>query len=81
MRNWIGQDIQPGDTVYRGARDRNLSSFRLGTVVSLNEAQESVRVHWKFSEYRHRPYRENYTSTVPVESVVQVVVDLDALET
>lgn len=44
MINWLGQEIAPGKAVYRGARNGNSSSFKIGRVESVKG--EKVRVHW-----------------------------------
>lgn len=46
MRNWLGQDIQPGMYVYRGARGGNHSSFKIGQVEKLNSGKGTVKVRW-----------------------------------
>lgn len=48
MRNWLGQDIQVGSVVYRGARAGNTSSFSVGVVSRLDEDKGKVRVDWKY---------------------------------
>lgn len=52
MRNWAGQQIEPRTVVWRGARDGNLSSFKIGVVVKLDDAKGNARVRWLF-EHRH----------------------------
>lgn len=47
MKNWAGLDIQPGMTVWRGARDGNTSSYKIGVVDSVNEAKGTARVKWE----------------------------------
>lgn len=48
MRNWLGQEILPGSVVYRGAREGNSSSFKVGVVRTVNEDKRTARVDWKF---------------------------------
>lgn len=48
MRNWLGQEIIPGAVVYRGARDGNSSSFKVGVVRTVDEDKRTARVDWKF---------------------------------
>lgn len=48
MHNWLGQEINVGDYVYRGARDGNSSTFKIGRVV--DERNDKVRVHWLFED-------------------------------
>lgn len=49
MINWLGQELHPGDFVYRGAREGNGSEFRLGDVVSVDEVKNKVQVLWEYS--------------------------------
>lgn len=46
MKNWIGQDINVGDVVYRGARDGNTSSFKIGRVEKVNETKRLITIWW-----------------------------------
>lgn len=46
MRNWLGQDILPGSVVYRGAREGNSSSYKVGVVESIKDGK--ARVHWQY---------------------------------
>lgn len=46
MFNWLGQDIVPGVYVYRGAREGNYSSFKMGRVRKVNEDKQKVTVDW-----------------------------------
>ncbi len=48
MKNWMGQVIQVGDTVYRGARDGNTSSYKVGVVRKTDPKTEKVSVEWFF---------------------------------
>ena len=48
MQNWLGQEINVGDYVYRGARDGNSSTFKIGLVVA--ERDDKVRVLWLFED-------------------------------
>ncbi|MGW0245109.1 hypothetical protein ACWDYH_00565 [Nocardia goodfellowii] len=45
VTNWLGQTIEVGTIVGRGARDGNTSSFKVGRVVSL-KPDRKARVHW-----------------------------------
>lgn len=47
MKNWLGQDILPGSVVYRGARDGNSSSYKVGAVQTIKA--NKVRVDWKYT--------------------------------
>jgi len=46
MKNWLGHDIVPGAVVFRGGRQGDSSSFRLGVVDSVDEAKFKARVVW-----------------------------------
>lgn len=48
MLNWLGQDVKVGSVVFRGARQGNSSSHKIGVVESLNEKTRKVRVAWKY---------------------------------
>lgn len=52
MRNWAGQQIEPRAVVWRGARDGNTSSFKIGIVEKIDEGKGNARVRWLF-EHRH----------------------------
>lgn len=56
VTNWLGQDITAGDFVYRGAREGNSSSFKVGRVVRVNTASDKVTVEWA----AEAPYTEDY---------------------
>lgn len=63
MKNWLGQDINTGDYVYRGARDGNSSSFKVGRVHSVDNNVVAVvwlyrpRGEWVGGEYVNLPER------------------------
>lgn len=42
--NWLGQKLHVGDHVYRGARDGNSSSFKVGVVTKLDK----FTVNWLY---------------------------------
>jgi hypothetical protein len=46
MHNWLGQEISVQQIVYRGARDRNYSSYKVGIVVKANEEKDIVTVRY-----------------------------------
>lgn len=48
MNNWIGQNIDVGSVVWRGARQGNTSSFKVGQVERVNEQKGVARVRWLF---------------------------------
>lgn len=51
MRNWLGQQIEVGTTVYRGARQGNGSEYKVGVVESLNEDKGTAKVHWQYEPH------------------------------
>lgn len=46
MKNWLGQNIDVGSYVYRGARDGSHSSFKVGLVERLNPGKGTANVRW-----------------------------------
>jgi hypothetical protein len=46
VRNFLGQVFQPGDYVFRGARDGNSSSFKFGIVQKVTS--NSIGVNWLY---------------------------------
>ena len=95
MRNWLGQDIQVGSIVYRGARAGNTSEYKVGVVESLDEDKGKARVHWRFDPYSYfwrtdpAGNRERIKSAVgrmdgrgspDINSLVVLDVNLDVLE-
>lgn len=48
VTNWIGQEIEVNSIVWRGARNGNSSSFKIGQVMSVNPVAGSARVRWLF---------------------------------
>lgn len=46
VTNWLGQDIEVGSYVYRGAREGNTSTFKIGIVSKIDPVKNSVRVAW-----------------------------------
>jgi hypothetical protein len=49
MYNWLGQKIEVGTVVGRGARDGNTSTFKVGVVTGLDEKKQTARVAWKLT--------------------------------
>ena len=48
MINWLGQMLEVGDAVYRGAREGNGSTYKVGFVSKLNEDTQKVTVTWLY---------------------------------
>lgn len=48
MLNWVGQDIDVDTVVYRGGRQGDSSSFRLGVVKAIDTSKRTARVEWKY---------------------------------
>ena len=44
VTNWLGQEIEVGSFVYRGARAGNTSSYKIGVVTKIKE--DKVTVKW-----------------------------------
>lgn len=49
MKNWIGQEIEVGSVVWRGARSGNTSSFKVGRVIEYKPG-DRPRVHWLYEQ-------------------------------
>jgi len=73
MQNWLGQEITVGDIVYRGAREGDGSSFKVGEVIKVDPAKRTARVAWKlgqgFRAMRRPPEDEAVNSWKRVEHV------------
>lgn len=50
LKNWLSQPLQVGTPVYRGARDGNSSSFKVGRIVKVDDVKNTVRVHWLYEQ-------------------------------
>ena len=48
IKNWMGQEIEEGSYVYRGARDGNSSSYKVGKVLYLTPEKGTARVEWLY---------------------------------
>ncbi len=65
--NWLGQRLDIGTAVYRGAREGNSSSFKVGVIRKINYERQTARVEWLAAPARRwkaKPdggYWENYT--------------------
>lgn len=46
MKNWLGHEIEVGAIVFRGGRQGDSSSFRIGLVDDMNEEKRTARVQW-----------------------------------
>jgi hypothetical protein len=71
--NWLGQTIQVGSIVGRGARAGNTSDFRVGRVISFNAEKRLARVEWLLEPaYRHHPVpwmKLEFKSSVDINSL------------
>lgn len=54
MRNWTGQKFSIGDHVWRGARDGNTSSYKIGTITKLMPDKGKATVKWLADGYGWR---------------------------
>lgn len=52
VKNWLGQDIEVGSVVGRGARAGNTSDFKIGVVTKVSPDKEKVSVAWKYESAR-----------------------------
>lgn len=88
--NWIGQEIKVGTPVYRGARDGNSSSFKVGVVKGVYMKEESrgdiyftAKVEWAFepgvrwdiNKYESYVRRIASTGNPSIDSLVALDVD------
>lgn len=71
MENWLGQDINDGDFVYRGARDGNTSSYKVGVIKSINVDKGTARVNWQFAP-GHMWQRNRFNDEVLVAFVERI---------
>jgi hypothetical protein len=46
VKNWLGQTLDVGSPVYRGARQGNSSEYKVGIIESISNGK--ARVAWKF---------------------------------
>lgn len=65
MKSWLGQQIKPGDIVYRGARDGTTSTFKIGIVEYVKES--TARVAWK--------YRQSWEWITPIDGSTRYFVN------
>ena len=70
MKNWLEQEIDVDTVVYRGAREFDSSSFKVGRVLKVDPAKRTVRVHWLFRPGSTSVYTSEQASTVGVDTVV-----------
>jgi hypothetical protein len=66
MKNWLGQRIKVGDVVWRGARDGNTSSFKVGRVIE--SENDRVRVHWLYENLWRRLGTEFFVMPTRIDS-------------
>ena len=78
MINAIGQTLKVGDIVYRGARQGNTSSFRVGRILKFNEANNTARCQWlhDLSGRNHNDSSVDVGSIVLIDLTVEQVIDL-----
>lgn len=79
MKNWLGQEIEQGTVVYRGARSGNSSIFIIGVVMDVIEENRKARVDWKYfqdtlwiSSSPGNRYRINYPGTTSAKSTLSI---------
>lgn len=91
VENWLGQKIRVGDWVYRGAREGNGSSFKIGKVDRITDGRVRVRWHFIpgfFGDIKKYFPRERWDGLVEVQKVntvgspaVESLVILDNVDT
>ena len=64
ITNWMGQDIFVGAYVFRGARDGNTSSFKVGKVLSINAEKKIARIQWLFEPGYDWKQKEQYVNKI-----------------
>lgn len=64
ITNWMGQEIFVGDYVFRGARDGNTSSFKVGRVLSINAEKKTARIEWLFEPSYDWKQKEHYVHRI-----------------
>lgn len=96
MQNWAGQQIKVGSVVWRGVRDGNSSTFKIGVVEKLNSATGRPTVKWMYTQgqywlvEKHIPKRAweflpkvvrlSYKGAPDVNSLAVIDIDLAFLE-
>lgn len=96
VRNWAGMEIDAGSIVWRGARDGNSSTFKIGRVRKVDPLKNTATVEWLFTEGYSWQYdklddvEKTYipniirlypsTGTCTVNSLVPLDVNTDHLE-
>lgn len=68
LKNWLNQDINVGDIVYRGAREGNTSSFKIGRVKKINDDSRNVTIGWIIVEGNDWE-NKNYGTKIPKKAV------------
>ncbi len=63
MKNCWNQEIKVGSVVYRGARLRNGSEYKMGVVLSIDG--QNPRVEWKYKAYSRWIKANGDTHLVP----------------
>ena len=71
-RNWAGQKLAEDDVVWRGAREGNGSSFKIGRIVSFSEGYSKARVHWLWEQWWDGPHQIDSYGSPTVHSLVKI---------
>lgn len=71
LTNWLGQEIRVGSWVYRGGRDGNTSSFKVGQVTKLHD-NGKVTVQYHAEKEHHARFGKFGTGIPSVDSVVLI---------
>src|SRR6478735_6675436 len=89
LSNWLGQTLEVGDWVYRGARDGNSSSFKIGVITKIDEGRNKVRVNWLYEPLTLWDVDKNMVDAVrkmnsagspDVDSLVRITPDINFLD-
>lgn len=60
MKNWLGHDIVKGAVVFRGGKQHDNSTFRIGVVDLLVPEKAKARVVWKWEGSQRAVYHGEY---------------------
>lgn len=77
MKNWVGQEIMPGDLVYRGARKGDSSEFKIGKVKSIDYSMRTAKVNWlwKPAVIHNKADRSHEWGVVKIDSTGTSTID------
>ncbi len=70
VKNWLGHDIVEGATVFRGGKQNDNSTFRVGVVDNVTEEKAKARVVWHWEGSLRTVYHGVYRYDDPNRYVV-----------